>query len=734
MFGLMGVARMSGQPGGGFSPLSLFAAGEQGALYEPWDFSTMFQDSAGTTSVIAVEQPVGLILDKRLGMARGAELVTNGDFSDGFTDWTPGGSWSVVGGAAQYSGAGFELLYQIQAAVNSAFISVSFTVSGTGTGDCRIGTAGTAQFSWSNSPGVKTGVFRADAGNFIAFSGSGGTFSIDNISVRAVTGAHASQSTSGERPTLQVQIARGMALPVDYWVDAATGSDADDGLTAATAWATLSKITQSLIATGETKTVRIKAGTYDDALDSLLVRLVAQTGTTFNVVFEPGCIIDGTAYASGDQNGVGYRSEAAGGGGNVFNAYGNGCTIQNVTTADGNGLDGSGEAAVANFYDFSMVNCRDGISMHEGITANFCGVSAVDCLKWAVGHVGTGVSNHYNCSFSDANATATLGGLLRTELTGGTLFQNCEFLPGTTYASTVISCFNGPAIFMNCRLGTNARKVELSPYSGGSVTIQDSFINAYWDGVSIDTTLTRCFGLLSARIGTGGAFTVTNCVITGPATGLSSVFYSGYDPGSSVPFIVRDNIFETATAAAFMDVDATNAGYLVAAGSRFRNNILSGSAAIDADLVTADTGGVVVGGNVTADALIGAANTLDPDDYGYTSSSPAIGAATAGGNCGFAVGEVAAMAAIGVGRPLVYSLSFDGVDDELETTFPDLGTDVTIARALPLVGASILTGQTIGAGTWLDSTNHAGLVIVDRALTAGETAALTAYLDTKAGV
>tara|TARA_R110000868_G_scaffold179574_1_gene419699 strand:+ start:16553 stop:17995 length:1443 start_codon:yes stop_codon:yes gene_type:complete len=47
-----------------FSPPSLFAAGEQGVWYDPSDFSTMFQDSAGTTPVTAVEQPVGRILDK----------------------------------------------------------------------------------------------------------------------------------------------------------------------------------------------------------------------------------------------------------------------------------------------------------------------------------------------------------------------------------------------------------------------------------------------------------------------------------------------------------------------------------------------------------------------------------------------------------------------------------------------------------------------------------------------
>jgi len=43
---------------------ALFSAGEQGAWYDPSDFSTMFQDAAGTTPVTAVGQAVGRILDK----------------------------------------------------------------------------------------------------------------------------------------------------------------------------------------------------------------------------------------------------------------------------------------------------------------------------------------------------------------------------------------------------------------------------------------------------------------------------------------------------------------------------------------------------------------------------------------------------------------------------------------------------------------------------------------------
>ena len=46
------------------SPASLFALGAQGAWYDPSDLSTLFQDNAGTVPVTAVEQPVGLMLDK----------------------------------------------------------------------------------------------------------------------------------------------------------------------------------------------------------------------------------------------------------------------------------------------------------------------------------------------------------------------------------------------------------------------------------------------------------------------------------------------------------------------------------------------------------------------------------------------------------------------------------------------------------------------------------------------
>lgn len=50
--------------GGGFLPGSLFTGAQEGAVYDPSDLSTLWQDAAGTTPVTADGDPVGRIDDK----------------------------------------------------------------------------------------------------------------------------------------------------------------------------------------------------------------------------------------------------------------------------------------------------------------------------------------------------------------------------------------------------------------------------------------------------------------------------------------------------------------------------------------------------------------------------------------------------------------------------------------------------------------------------------------------
>lgn len=76
-------------------------------------------------------------------------------------------------------------------------------------------------------------------------------------------------------------------------------------------------------------------------------------------------------------------------------------------------------------------------------------------------------------------------------------------------------------------------------------------------------------------------------------------------------------------------------------------------------------------------------------------------------------------------------VNYDGADDVLNATFASsLGSLCTVARANVGGAPTILTGQTIGT-SYADSTDNAGLIIIDRALTTQETTDLTAWLTAK---
>lgn len=73
-------------------------------------------------------------------------------------------------------------------------------------------------------------------------------------------------------------------------------------------------------------------------------------------------------------------------------------------------------------------------------------------------------------------------------------------------------------------------------------------------------------------------------------------------------------------------------------------------------------------------------------------------------------------------------INYDAVDDVLNITFQSsLGSSCTVCRANVGAAPTILTAQTIGT-SYADSTDHAGLIIIDRALTAQETTDVTAWL------
>jgi len=191
-----------------FEPYSLFENGEQGAWYDPSDFSTLFTDSAGTTPVTAVEQFVGLMLDKSKGLVLGPELVTNGDFSNGTTGWTASDSTlSVVSGQLQVDSVGLvgRAVQSFTTVTGRMYRLVVGTVTaGTAFPSVRVGTSsGGSQILNLLGAGAKDIYFFATATTtFVSLLNlTAGTALYDNISVRELPGNHAT-STGTKRPKL----------------------------------------------------------------------------------------------------------------------------------------------------------------------------------------------------------------------------------------------------------------------------------------------------------------------------------------------------------------------------------------------------------------------------------------------------------------------------------------------------------------------------------------------------
>lgn len=74
-----------------------------------------------------------------------------------------------------------------------------------------------------------------------------------------------------------------------------------------------------------------------------------------------------------------------------------------------------------------------------------------------------------------------------------------------------------------------------------------------------------------------------------------------------------------------------------------------------------------------------------------------------------------------------------GVGTKLSTTLTEILTGCTVVRAILNVGTQILTNQTVSTLVE-DTTNHCGLLVINRALTPTETSAITTLFNTKAGV
>jgi hypothetical protein len=193
-----------------FTPARLFSAGERGAWFDPSCMECMYQDSAGTTAA-AINSPVGLLLDKRYGLARGPELVTNGGFDSG-ANWTlnatapatstiSGGKLTLVAPAGEAATAQQNILtigksYKVAGTVTVRSGSVKVQMGSGAT------TTGTLVFTVSGAFSA-TLVASGSDGNFFLARNAACDADFDNVSVRELPGNHATQATAASRPTLK---------------------------------------------------------------------------------------------------------------------------------------------------------------------------------------------------------------------------------------------------------------------------------------------------------------------------------------------------------------------------------------------------------------------------------------------------------------------------------------------------------------------------------------------------
>ena len=191
--------------------LGLFSNGEPGFWLDPSDLSTMYQDSAGTTPVTAVEQPVGLILDKSKGLVLGAELITaaaDRNFTSDTGFWTKGAGTTIGSGLCTFTavvnGAGLTRagFLTVGAVYQVTYTLVSLTSGSVGT------YVGGSRTTSRTVPGTYTEIVCATGDAYIGFNGASAntTATITNISVKQIAGTHYYQSTAGVRPVLSARV------------------------------------------------------------------------------------------------------------------------------------------------------------------------------------------------------------------------------------------------------------------------------------------------------------------------------------------------------------------------------------------------------------------------------------------------------------------------------------------------------------------------------------------------
>lgn len=188
-----------------FTPLSLFANGEDGFLYDFSKTDRTFQESAGETAADDDAEVVGLALEQSQWggrtlaevIAAQSEIIANGSFSVD-ANWSKGTGWTIEGGLGVGASTSLALIQGPVLTAGNWYRRV-FDLVSRSTGSARVdftGDGGPAKLVAGTYPsfGLATGTSALVQG-VSSFSGT-----VDNVSIKHIPGNHSRQATGGARP------------------------------------------------------------------------------------------------------------------------------------------------------------------------------------------------------------------------------------------------------------------------------------------------------------------------------------------------------------------------------------------------------------------------------------------------------------------------------------------------------------------------------------------------------
>jgi hypothetical protein len=159
-----------------------------------WFHLTGDSSFIGSFSNVVVKEVQGFETPKEIPVANGEELVTNGDFEDGNTDWNENSDWTIAAGVATSSGMSNNRIFQTSLLSSDTTYCYSFDktrVSGTSIIIQYYTGSGYVNIDEISSTGAttETGHFTTGTSNGTLYFKAQGSWvgSIDNISVKEAT-------------------------------------------------------------------------------------------------------------------------------------------------------------------------------------------------------------------------------------------------------------------------------------------------------------------------------------------------------------------------------------------------------------------------------------------------------------------------------------------------------------------------------------------------------------------